>query len=273
MNNGVVKGILFLFCIYTVSNPRKNDIINHWSCYHFVDAFSTLRPRAMPLKSYYAVSEKPFPRTAVTSLFLFSTRNKNEDDDEDDDDNWEETATSPKEVTPSDIVSPFEATSEPAAPIKDNLAFTPENVDIVLEEVRPYLISDGGNVAVQKVDMDTRNIYLVLEGACGSCPSSTITMQMGIERTLREHFSDLGEVIAVPGEGDELPTELTFEVVEAEVNRLTPAIFAMGGTLEIVSVDPIGVVEMRFRGANKVQHGLELALRDVPLVKHVKFVS
>jgi len=80
----VVKGMLLLFCIYAVSNPRKIEKINHWSCYYFVSAFSTLRPRAMPLKSYYAVSEKPFPRTATTSLFLFST--KNEDEDEDDDD-------------------------------------------------------------------------------------------------------------------------------------------------------------------------------------------
>jgi hypothetical protein len=40
---------------------------------------------------------------------------------------------------------------------------------------------------------------------------------------------------------------------------------------EIVSVDPIGEVVLKFRGANRVQQGLELALMDVPFVKHVTF--
>ncbi|OEU15395.1 nitrogen-fixing NifU-like protein, partial [Fragilariopsis cylindrus CCMP1102] len=72
-----------------------------------------------------------------------------------------------------------------------------ENVDSVLDEIRPYLISDGGNVSVERVDEETKNVYLVLEGACGSCPSSTVTMQMGIERVLKENFVDLGEVLQV----------------------------------------------------------------------------
>ncbi|EED92106.1 predicted protein, partial [Thalassiosira pseudonana CCMP1335] len=64
--------------------------------------------------------------------------------------------------------------------------------------VRPYLISDGGNVSVQNVDAGTGNVYLLLEGACGSCASSTVTMKMGIERVLKEKFEDkLGEVIQV----------------------------------------------------------------------------
>jgi len=41
----------------------------------------------------------------------------------------------------------------------------------------------------------------------------------------------------------------------------------------MVSVDPIGVVEIEYRGPNRVQKGLELALLDVEYVKHVKFVS
>ncbi|XP_057472703.1 nifU-like protein 1, chloroplastic [Actinidia eriantha] len=53
-------------------------------------------------------------------------------------------------------------------------------VDTVLEDVRPYLIADGGNVDVVSVD----------DGACGSCPSSTTTMKMGIERVLKEKFGD-----------------------------------------------------------------------------------
>jgi Fe-S cluster biogenesis protein NfuA len=156
------------------------------------------------------------------------------------------------------------------------LDFTKENVDRVLEEVRPYLISDGGNVSVERVDEQTRNVYLKLEGACGSCPSSTVTMQMGIERVLKENFRDLGDVIRVEGQeqGGGAATELTYQAVEQEVNRVRPAIIAMGGHVEIVRVDPIdGSVELKFRGSKKVQQGLELALLDVDFVKRVDFVS
>jgi hypothetical protein len=45
----------------------------------------------------------------------------------------------------------------------------------------------------------------------------------------------------------------------------------MGGNYEVVNVDPIGVVEIKFKGPNKLQGGLELALLDIPLCKHVKF--
>ena len=73
-------------------------------------------------------------------------------------------------------------------------AFTVDNVDTVLDQVRPYLISDGGNVAVISVDEASKGVKLHLQGACGSCPSSTVTMKMGIERVLREAWPDLGAV-------------------------------------------------------------------------------
>ena len=75
------------------------------------------------------------------------------------------------------------------------LALTPENVETVLDELRPYLISDGGNVEV--VELDGPVVRLRLQGACGSCPSSTMTLKMGIERRLRERIPDIYEVVAV----------------------------------------------------------------------------
>jgi Fe-S cluster biogenesis protein NfuA len=98
-------------------------------------------------------------------------------------------------------------------------------------------------------------------------------MKMGIERVLKENFADLGEIIQVEDEENGKPTELTYQVVEEEVNRIKGAIQAMGGVVNIIKVDPIGVVEIEFRGANKVRQGLELALLDIDFVKHVKFVS
>lgn len=181
------------------------------------------------------------------------------------------------------ISSPFETAVENAINNEftedgEPLELTIENVDKVLDEVRPYLISDGGNVSVPKVDPETGNVYLLLEGACGSCASSTVTMKMGIERVLIEKFGDtLGEVIQVDPEdesGDSgKPTELTIEAVQEEVDRISTAIVAMGGVVRVVGVDPIGVVEIEYRGPNRVQKGLELALLDVEFVKHVKFVS
>ena len=169
------------------------------------------------------------------------------------------------------IVSPFDQPTAYATTDGESLAFNKETVDKVLDEIRPYLISDGGNVSVDSVNEETRSVYLKLEGACGSCPSSTVTMQMGIERVLKENFADLGEVKQVE-DVDEAPKELTYQTVENEVNRIKPAIIAMGGLVDILEVDPIGTIKLRFRGANKIRQGLEMALLDIDFVKHVEFV-
>lgn len=96
-------------------------------------------------------------------------------------------------------------------------------------------------------------------------------MQMGIERVLKENFEDLGQVIQVE-DGEEVASELTQDMVMVEVNRIGPAISAMGGQYELVNVDAeLGVVEIKFKGPNKLQQGLELALMDIPLCNKVQF--
>jgi Fe-S cluster biogenesis protein NfuA len=72
------------------------------------------------------------------------------------------------------------------------MELTRDNVEQVLDELRPYLISDGGNVEL--VDIDGAIVKLRLQGACGSCPSSTMTLRMGIERRLREYIPEITEV-------------------------------------------------------------------------------
>jgi len=64
------------------------------------------------------------------------------------------------------------------------LELTEENVENVLDEVRPYLMADGGNVEL--VEIDGLTVRVRLQGACGSCPSSMTTMKMGIQRKLME---------------------------------------------------------------------------------------
>ena len=72
------------------------------------------------------------------------------------------------------------------------MELTIANVETVLDELRPYLMSDGGNVEV--VELDGPVVKLRLQGACGSCPSSTMTLKMGIERRLKQFIPEIAEV-------------------------------------------------------------------------------
>lgn len=76
--------------------------------------------------------------------------------------------------------------------MSQTLPLTEDNVETVLDEMRPYLMADGGNVEL--VEIDGPIVKLRLQGACGSCPSSTMTLRMGIERRLREFIPEIAEV-------------------------------------------------------------------------------
>lgn len=73
-----------------------------------------------------------------------------------------------------------------------SLALTQDNVENVLDELRPYLMADGGNVELAEIEGPI--VKLRLQGACGSCPSSAMTLKMGIERRLREKIPEIVEV-------------------------------------------------------------------------------
>lgn len=65
----------------------------------------------------------------------------------------------------------------------------------VLDKLRPFLQRDGGDVEL--VDVEDGIVKLRLMGACGSCPSSTITLKAGIERALVEEVEGIDEVVQV----------------------------------------------------------------------------
>lgn len=65
----------------------------------------------------------------------------------------------------------------------------------VLDKLRPFLQRDGGDVEL--VDVEDGIVKLKLVGACGSCPSSTITLKAGIERALLEEVEGVQEVMQV----------------------------------------------------------------------------
>ena len=71
-----------------------------------------------------------------------------------------------------------------------------ESVEKALEKIRPALQADGGDVELVEVT-DDGIVKVKLVGACGHCPMSTMTLKMGIEKTLMEKVPGVKEVIQV----------------------------------------------------------------------------
>ncbi len=70
-----------------------------------------------------------------------------------------------------------------------------EKVEAALDKIRPALRADGGDVEL--VDVKDGVVTVRLTGACGSCPMSTMTLKMGVERVIREEVPDIKELVAV----------------------------------------------------------------------------
>lgn len=122
----------------------------------------------------------------------------------------------------------------------DDDAFLPlslENVEIVLDEMRPYLMSDGGNVRV--VEIDGPVVRLELEGACGSCPSSTMTMKMGLERRLVQRIPEISEVVQSIPNGP----ELTVGNIEKILDGVRPFLSVAGGSIAIQSLTGVSSIQ------------------------------
>ena len=59
-----------------------------------------------------------------------------------------------------------------------------KKVEAALNKIRPALVADGGDLEL--VDVNDGTVKIKLTGACASCPMSTMTLKMGIERTLKQ---------------------------------------------------------------------------------------
>ncbi len=70
-----------------------------------------------------------------------------------------------------------------------------EKVEATLETIRPALQADGGDVELVGVEDGVVTVRLV--GACGSCPMSTMTLRMGVERILRKEVPEMTKLVAV----------------------------------------------------------------------------
>jgi Fe-S cluster biogenesis protein NfuA len=71
---------------------------------------------------------------------------------------------------------------------------THARIEEALENIRPFLKADGGDVELVSVDNDV--VRLKLLGACSSCEISHITMKAGIEESIRRIYPEVKEVVA-----------------------------------------------------------------------------
>ena len=71
-----------------------------------------------------------------------------------------------------------------------------DKVEAVLDQIRPALVNDGGNVELVDVGEDGV-VKVQLVGACAGCAMSTMTLKMGIEKILKQEIPEVKEVVAV----------------------------------------------------------------------------
>lgn len=71
-----------------------------------------------------------------------------------------------------------------------------QRVRDALEQIRPFLQADGGDVELVGVDEDG-TVRVKLVGACGGCPMAMMTLQNGVERIVKEQVPEVTQVVAV----------------------------------------------------------------------------
>lgn len=73
-----------------------------------------------------------------------------------------------------------------------------EKVLNVINEIRPFLMNDGGNL--EFVKLEDNIVYIILQGACQGCPMQSFTLKDGIERIMKERIPEIKEVRIYEGE-------------------------------------------------------------------------
>ncbi len=71
-----------------------------------------------------------------------------------------------------------------------------DRVEAALDTIRPYLLTDGGNVSVEGITVNNV-VKLKLLGSCGSCPMSIMTLKAGIEEAIKKAVPEITAVEAI----------------------------------------------------------------------------
>ena len=72
-----------------------------------------------------------------------------------------------------------------------------DKIEAVIEEIRPAVRADGGDVELVSFDPEEGRVQLRLVGACAGCPSSLLTLKGGIEHRLRSQLPEVKSVVAI----------------------------------------------------------------------------
>ncbi|GAB1419549.1 NifU family protein [Bacteroidales bacterium] len=80
--------------------------------------------------------------------------------------------------------------------MSDSKEILERKVKNLIEQVRPYLQQDGGDINFVNIT-DDMVVNVELTGACGSCPYSTMTLKNGVESTIRKALPEIKSVEAV----------------------------------------------------------------------------
>ena len=72
---------------------------------------------------------------------------------------------------------------------------TVDNVEKALEEIRPFLMSEGGNIKLLSIENEI--VKIQLEGACIGCSVNQMTLKNGVEATIKKYAPQIVEVINV----------------------------------------------------------------------------
>lgn len=71
------------------------------------------------------------------------------------------------------------------------------NIENALQEIRPYLEADGGNISLIEITEDTVSVQL--EGACLGCSVNQMTLKNGVEATIKKHAPQIKRIVEVNG--------------------------------------------------------------------------
>ena len=73
-----------------------------------------------------------------------------------------------------------------------------EKVEFALEEIRPFLVSDGGDISLVSID-NNKVVKVKLHGNCVSCTVNQMTLKSGVEMTIKKHVPEIEKVVSVQG--------------------------------------------------------------------------
>ncbi len=71
-----------------------------------------------------------------------------------------------------------------------------ERVEKALEKIRPYLVADGGDIAIVDIT-DDMIVRVELKGACHGCPFSMQTLKAGVEMAVKNEVPEIKEVVDI----------------------------------------------------------------------------